>query len=111
MQNPLLAVLALLALGAGCSVNDSERVVPQPDATTAQGAADAGPQAADAAASGPLAFMSECNPADDQCDADNDQFCFSFNSKGPRCTHSCSAPEECEAPSTGCNNMGVCKAP
>lgn len=62
----------------------------------------------DAMSSG-IAFMETCNPADDQC-ADDLQ-CFSFNNKGPLCTHTCTDDVDCEAPSTGCNNMGVCKAP
>lgn len=58
-----------------------------------------------------LEFMTPCDVADDRCDMESEHFCFAFNDKGPHCTHACVAPEDCEAPSTGCNNRGVCKAP
>jgi hypothetical protein len=54
-----------------------------------------------------LPFMSSCQ-TNDQCETG---LCFSFNSKGPHCTHGCMMDEDCEDPSPGCNNMGVCKAP
>jgi len=35
--------------------------------------------------------------------------CFGFNAKGPRCTLSCEVASDCPAPSSGCNQKGVCK--
>lgn len=58
-----------------------------------------------------LEFMEACIVADDQCDTANNEFCFAFNNKGPHCTHDCGGDGACEAPSPGCNGMGVCKAP
>lgn len=95
-----LALLSLLLLGTACSSDDGS--APSPDANLA---------AADADPSGVLEFMSECDIADDRCDEASEEFCFAFNDKGPHCTRPCQTPEECEAPSTGCNNRGVCKAP
>ena len=66
---------------------------------------DAGAESADAG--DPLPYMSECQ-TNDQCESD---LCFSFNAKGPHCTHGCVNDEDCAEPSPGCNNMGVCKAP
>jgi hypothetical protein len=57
--------------------------------------------------SGLLPFMSPCDN-NAQCATGN---CFNFTSKGPHCTKSCTQPSECPPPSTGCSNMGVCKAP
>ena len=54
-----------------------------------------------------LAYMSPCDE-DEQCETG---LCFPFNAKGPHCTQTCSGPDDCPPPSTGCNNMGVCKAP
>lgn len=54
-----------------------------------------------------LPFMSECTE-NSQCETN---LCFQFNSKGPHCTHECTTADDCEAPSPGCNNKGVCKAP
>jgi hypothetical protein len=94
----LLLSLGLAALAAaGCGADDGD------DDTT--GAVDAG--GGDAPSD--LPFMSECDPALMNC-AD-DLTCFSFNAKGPHCTHDCTLDTDCEAPSGGCNNMGVCKAP
>ena len=59
----------------------------------------------------PIPFMCPCDVADDQCDTEAGDMCFNFNAKGPHCTRSCSGPADCPAPSGGCNNMGVCKAP
>ena len=35
--------------------------------------------------------------------------CYGFNAKGPRCTLPCEDATDCPAPSSGCNNKGVCK--
>ena len=56
---------------------------------------------------GLLPFMSQCT-MDSECDTGK---CFPFNAKGPRCTKACTMNAECPAPSTGCNMMGICKAP
>lgn len=54
-----------------------------------------------------LPFMAACEDNED-CSTD---LCFNFPAKGPHCSHSCESAEDCEAPSTGCNGMGFCKAP
>jgi hypothetical protein len=56
---------------------------------------------------GLLPFMSPCNQ-DAECETG---LCFLFPAKGPYCSKPCSVPADCPPPSTGCNNMGVCKAP
>ena len=88
---------AVLALG-GCIA--SEETSPMPD----QGAPDAGAPSSDGDL---LPFMSECT-ANDECDTG---LCFEYGNKGPHCTHDCTVDTDCEAPSPGCNNKGVCKAP
>lgn len=87
----LFAILTALALAACGAESDN---TPGPDA---------------GASSGDIAFMESCSPAADQC-ADG-LVCFSYNMKGPHCTHACAEDTDCEAPSPGCNGMGVCKAP
>jgi hypothetical protein len=73
------------------------------------GGDDSGDDAADVDAGAPLPFMSECVLGmDDACETG---LCFDFNTKGPHCTHECTVDTDCEAPSPGCNGMGVCKAP
>jgi len=74
---------------------------------------DGGGDAPDANAGGSLQFMEMCELTDDQCDRSDrtDMVCFNFNNKGPHCTHPCSGDPDCDNPSPGCNNMGVCKAP
>lgn len=54
-----------------------------------------------------LPFMSACEQ-DEQCSTG---LCFNFAAKGPHCSHPCESAADCEPPSTGCNGMGVCKAP
>jgi hypothetical protein len=45
-----------------------------------------------------------------EIDADCDSgLCFPFNSRGPHCTLACDDGTECPAPSSGCNDKGVCK--
>lgn len=61
------------------------------------------------AGAGSITFLSPCDPCDPA--ACSTGLCFSFNSKGPLCSKACTADSDCEAPSPGCNNMGVCKAP
>jgi hypothetical protein len=102
MPRPLLLLLALcVALAVGACGDGDDPGPSQPDAGMS-----AGP---DAAPPGSIAFMETCDPADDQCD--EGLHCFNFNAKGPHCTHACSMDLDCEEPSPGCNNMGVCKAP
>lgn len=95
---PFLAVLALFAFGA-CTTGDDVSDPGTPDA--AASAADAGPDG------GLLPFMSACEENED-CESG---LCFAFNAAGPHCTHSCTVDTDCEAPSPGCNGMGVCKRP
>jgi hypothetical protein len=90
----LLSVL-VLALAAGCSGEEDSG--PSADASFAT--SDAGP--------GQLPYMAECTQ-NEQCET---ELCFNFNNKGPHCTHECQTAGDCEAPSPGCNGMGVCKAP
>ncbi len=71
------------------------------DALGVEAASDASPDSA------LLPFMSVCD-ADAQCDTG---LCYLFAAKGQRCTRHCTQPTECPPPSTGCNNMGLCKAP
>lgn len=94
LRRALLAVFASIIFSAapGCGSDDDSS---GPDAGAA---ADAGEN---------LPFMSSCQ-SNDECETN---LCFSFNAKGPHCTHSCMMDEDCEEPSPGCNNMGVCKAP
>jgi hypothetical protein len=58
-----------------------------------------------------VGYMELCNPDLEPACLEASDTCFSFNMKGPHCTRDCDGPEDCPAPSTGCNNMGVCKAP
>lgn len=95
----MMTMVAALALGGACGGDD-----------------DGGGSGADASAectgADPLPFMCPCTVMDvDPCDPANAGQCFEFNDKGPHCTHECETDDDCEAPSTGCNGMGVCKAP
>lgn len=54
-----------------------------------------------------LGFLETCSK-DEECET---KLCYTFNAKGPKCTTHCQTDGECPAPSPGCNNMGVCKAP
>jgi len=60
---------------------------------------------------GVLSYMDACEVANDQCNADDDLFCFSYTMRGSRCTHECAGADECASPSPGCNGKGVCKSP
>ncbi len=68
---------------------------------------EAGPDvdAETAAPGAKLGFLASCSSNAD-CESN---LCFSFNAYGPHCSHSCSKITDCEAPSPGCSNMGVCK--
>ncbi len=90
-----LSLLLVLPLGA-CTVGPG-------DGNSSGSHADAS-----VAADGGLApFMSSCTTNDD-CESG---LCYSFNQGGPLCDHSCTVDADCEAPSIGCNKMGVCKRP
>lgn len=70
---------------------------------SAQAAVDAGERD-----SGSLTpFMSPCE-TNEECTTG---LCFAFNAKGPHCSKTCRVTSDCEAPSTGCSLMGVCKVP
>lgn len=90
---PRCLLLSCLVLGVACA---GDETTPEADADLTTPA---------------LEFMTPCDVVNDRCDMASEHFCFAFNDKGPHCTHACAAPEDCEAPSTGCNNRGVCKAP
>ena len=89
-----LAMACLLACGGGDDDGGSADAVPT---------VDADPLAPDAML---LPIYSPC-AVNEECDTG---LCFPFNMNGPHCTIECPmAPEECPAPSSGCNGMGVCK--
>ncbi len=54
-----------------------------------------------------LGFLEVCE-LDEQC-ASN--VCHEFPAKGMFCSQACDGPEDCPPPSSGCNMMGICKAP
>ena len=91
-RNLLLTLLWVAAAACGSGQDETG----QPDAAPV---ADASGEL--------LTFMTACE-TNEQCETG---LCFNFNSKGPHCTTSCIAPTDCAAPSPGCNNKGVCKAP
>ncbi len=62
---------------------------------------------ADAGPTEKLPFMSQCTN-DEQCESGN---CHTFSQQGTFCTKSCEETSDCPAPSSGCNNRGICKAP
>lgn len=43
--------------------------------------------------------------------ADPTTICFSYDSKGKRCTKACKVDSDCPPPSAGCNPKSVCKLP
>lgn len=99
MLKSLVLPLALL-LCVACSDDSGDGTNPPADA--AANAPDAMPGAA-------IGYLQPCDVSNDQCDTD--LTCFAFNNKGPHCTHTCQGADDCEAPSTGCSGMGVCKVP
>ncbi len=70
-------------------------------------ASDDDADAAGDADSGLLPVLTPCE-TNAQCATG---LCFPFNAKGPECTEPCSVDSDCPAPSPGCSNMKVCKAP
>lgn len=91
-----VALVSLLLLSVACGGGGDQNPIESD-----------GPDAG--ASGGDLTFMDMCDVANDQCEAP--YFCFHFNMRGPHCTKECTADDQCEAPSRGCNNMGVCKSP
>jgi hypothetical protein len=75
--------------------------------TAGVGCGDDGSDDGEPQETGNAAYMESC--ADEGCQ--EGLVCFNFNAKGKICTDTCAGDDACEAPSTGCNNMGVCKAP
>jgi hypothetical protein len=86
-RRSLLLAALLLGLAPACSEEDAPAL---PDAGT-----------------GDLPFLAVCT-SNEECATG---LCFNFNARGLHCTHACESAAECEAPSPGCNNMNVCKAP
>jgi hypothetical protein len=62
-------------------------------------------------AGGNVPYMSLCTQVGNPGDCAAPDECFDFPNRGMYCTHPCSGAQDCAAPSTGCNGMGVCKAP
>lgn len=58
---------------------------------------------------GSLGFMMACTK-NEECTTG---LCFRYSMAqvGSLCSHTCGAPEDCPAPSRGCNMMGICKSP
>ncbi len=57
---------------------------------------------------GELAGFLEVCEVNEDCES---ALCHVYQAKGTFCTLGCDGPEDCPAPSSGCNMMGVCKAP
>lgn len=62
---------------------------------------------ANSAPTSKLPFMSKCT-TNDECESGN---CHLFSQQGSFCTKSCKDTADCPAPSSGCNQRGICKAP
>jgi hypothetical protein len=96
------------AVGSGCGGSDSG---PCNGAIEHDNDATCAPQNPSTPTSPtPKAFMEDCT-SDSECETN---LCFPFAQKGTKCTRTCTAATaatDCPAPSTGCNGMGVCKAP
>ena len=56
---------------------------------------------------GTIGFLEPCT-TNEECMTG---LCYRYNmaTVGLRCTKTCTGPADCPAPSSGCNNMGVCK--
>jgi hypothetical protein len=95
----LVALVSIVL--AGCIGFDSgPEDDPEPDA----GAVDD-----DGGSGGTPTFMEACEVDGTSCE--EPYFCFVYNMRGPHCTNECTLDSDCEAPSRGCNMMGVCKTP
>ncbi len=102
MKAVLLIVILGLAVGVGCGGGDD---APPVDATPT---ADASFGALDAAGTCGATPLYQACTGNDDCSS---CLCHSYNAAGLLCSKSCMRDEDCEAPSPGCNNMGVCKRP
>ena len=98
----LVLCVAGFALATGCGSGDDD---PQVDAAQAIDAAAGQPDAATSC--GVTALYEVCSDNGDCSSC----LCHTFGTAGPLCSKTCSRDEDCEAPSTGCNNMGICKRP
>jgi hypothetical protein len=78
------------------------------DAATPEAAA---PEAGPGDGGGDLPYMASCLVVGNPGDCARPDECFDFPNRGQYCTHPCTANTDCALPSTGCNGMGVCKAP
>lgn len=56
---------------------------------------------------GTLELYSTCTEST-ECDS---CLCYTYNQGAMICSKACELDTDCPAPSTGCNNMGVCKRP
>jgi len=111
MRLTALLLTSLFCLSTACTIGDDDGDdTSTPDAMVASDS-DASTSTSDGGNDAALQFLDECEPANDTCDSTLGLICFSFNNKGPRCTHDCTVASDCESPSPGCNGMGVCKAP
>lgn len=100
----MFVLAAGLTFGCGGSEEDDDGM-----SGTGRNAPDGG-SAPQPDAGALAAYMEPCEPAlEDACE--DGLTCFQFNARGPHCTHDCAGDTDCAAPSAGCNNMGVCKAP
>lgn len=61
----------------------------------------------DAGVRAKLPFMSQCT-RNEECETGT---CHTFSQQGSFCTKGCKSTVDCPAPSSGCNNRGICKAP
>jgi len=71
----------------------------------------AGGDASDAGNDGGLSFMSTCSTAIGSPPCPPGTSCDDFPAKGQFCSKPCTVAMDCPPPSTGCNMMGICKAP
>ncbi len=59
------------------------------------------------AGGGLVGFLETCQESSD-CESG---LCHEFPAKGTLCSSPCDSADDCPPPSSGCNMMGVCKAP
>jgi hypothetical protein len=100
---------AAAGTGGGATTGTGGATAGTGGATAGTGGATAGTGGAGGAtgAGGGLGFLEVCT-SNDQCASG---LCHDFPSKGMFCTITCMSNGDCPQPSTGCNGMGVCKAP
>jgi len=99
----MLAGLIIALMMAACDTPDGS--TPGLDASWI--VPDAGIPDGGSGDAGLLTLGAPCTD-DSQCAT---ALCYHFNNLaiGPRCSHSCTVPSDCEAPSSGCSGMGICK--